>query len=273
MKIGSYEIRPVLDGTVQIPVQMMYPSLTDEDWAPHRNLLTAEGNIEMSTGGFLVTGNGTVALVDVGAGVVEAMPDFGGKLIESLATLGYKPEDVTDVVFSHLHFDHIGWASVDGTVTFGNATYRCHAKDWDYFITRGMPQPDTTGFLGLPSTTEHWMGPVTDRIEAWEGDTTIRPGIDVRDAPGHTDGSSLVIISSGTERAILLGDAVHCPAELLEIEWEGVADVDPDLARKTREALAREFEGTDIPLAAAHFPGLQFGRLLKGEGKSAWVFD
>jgi glyoxylase-like metal-dependent hydrolase (beta-lactamase superfamily II) len=273
MKIGNYEIRPVIDGAMKIPVQMMFPKLSDDDWLPHKDLLTDDGRIEMATGGFLVTGNGTVALVDVGAGAVEAMPEFGGKFMESLGALGFKPEDVTDVLFSHLHFDHIGWASIDGAAAFPNATYRCHAKDWDYFMTRAIPQPPTTEVMGLPSATEHWMGPVTDRIEMWDGDANILPGVDVRDAPGHTDGSALIVISSGTDRAVLLGDAVHCPAELLESEWEGVADVDPDLAKKTREALAKEFEGTDIPLAAAHFPGLQFGRLLKGEGRAAWVFD
>ena len=66
---------------------------------------------------------------------------------------------------------------------------------------------------------------------------------------------------------MLLGDVVHCPVELLDDEWAGMSDVDPELALRTRVALARELEGTDVPVAAAHFPGLQFGRLLLGEGK------
>ncbi|HVM64949.1 MAG TPA: hypothetical protein VMU14_08820, partial [Acidimicrobiales bacterium] len=68
-------------------------------------------------------------------------------------------------------------------------------------------------------------------------------------------------------------DVVHCPVELLEDEWEFIADVDKDLARRTREALAREFEGTDVPMSAAHFPDMRFGRLLPGEGQRSWVFD
>jgi hypothetical protein len=51
-----------------------------------------------------------------------------------------------------------------------------------------------------------------------------------------------------------------------------VGDVDKALAARTREALARELEGTDIPVAAAHFPGLRFGRLLAAEGRRQWVF-
>jgi hypothetical protein len=72
---------------------------------------------------------------------------------------------------------------------------------------------------------------------------------------------------------MLLGDVVHCPVELLDEEWAGVGDLDPELAKRTRNALARELEGTDTPVAAAHFPGLVFGRLLAGEGRRNWVVD
>ena len=82
-----------------------------------------------------------------------------------------------------------------------------------------------------------------------------------------------MVVSSGADRALLLGDAVHCPVELLDDEWATIGDVDPDLATRTRIALAKELEGSDIPVAAAHFPGLQFGRLLSGEGRRRWVVD
>jgi hypothetical protein len=71
---------------------------------------------------------------------------------------------------------------------------------------------------------------------------------------------------------MLIGDVVHCPVELLDDEWAGLADVDPVAAQRARNALAAELEGTDVPVAAAHFPGLQFGRLLAGEGKRGWTF-
>jgi hypothetical protein len=60
--------------------------------------------------------------------------------------------------------------------------------------------------------------------------------------------------------------------ELTEPDWETVFDVDPALAQRTREALAREIEGTDVPVTAAHFPGMRFGRLLRGSGPSRWTF-
>src|SRR5262249_47648687 len=90
---------------------------------------------------------------------------------------------------------------------------------------------------------------------------------------GHTPGSTIIVLSSGTARAMLIGDVVHCPVELIDDEWAGLADVDPAMAQRARASLAAEVEGTDVPVAAAHFPGLQFGRLLVGNGRRTWRFD
>ncbi len=82
-----------------------------------------------------------------------------------------------------------------------------------------------------------------------------------------------MVVSSGSEKAMLLGDVVHCPVELIEDDWEALFDVDPTLARTTREILARELEGTNVQLAAAHFPGLEFGRLLQGTPARRFVYS
>jgi glyoxylase-like metal-dependent hydrolase (beta-lactamase superfamily II) len=270
MNVGDFEILPVVDGAMKVPVALFFPNVTEDQWEPHQQFL-ADGNmLDMPVGGFLVRGPDRLALVDVGMGYVAKMPEMGGKLLDSLAQLGHAPQDITDVLFSHLHFDHIGWTSRDAKPVFPNATYRCHSKDWDHFITQGIPQGPFADYLELPGT-DSWLGPVADRFEMWDGDATVLPGIDVRDAPGHTPGSTVMVVSAGAERALLLGDAVHCPAELMENEWEILGDVDPQVAQRTREALAREYEGTDIPIAAPHFPDMQFGRLLPAQGRMSWV--
>jgi hypothetical protein len=112
---------------------------------------------------------------------------------------------------------------------------------------------------------------VTERIEPWAESSALLPGVDVRLAAGHTPGSGIIVISSGEARAILLGDVAHCPVELLDDEWSGLGDVDPAMAKRTRTALMREYEGQDIPITASHFPGLQFGRVISAEGKRRWV--
>ena len=80
---------------------------------------------------------------------------------------------------------------------------------------------------------------------------------------GHT----CVVISSGQDRALLLGDAVTCPLQLDEPTWHSVADVDPALADRTRERLWRELEEDRTTGVGAHFPELQFGRVLPGTAR------
>lgn len=122
-----------------------------------------------------------------------------------------------------------------------------------------------------PEQEAELLAPIADRFEQWSGSGPLLAGLDTLEAPGHTPGSTVMVVSDGAERAMLLGDVVHCPIELVDDEWQAMFDVDPELARRTRVALNRELEGSDIPVAAAHFPGLEFGRLLPATGRRRWV--
>ena len=269
MRVGSIEITPVTDGSGAMPPSMLFPA-TEEQWLPHRRFLDDNGMVPMEIGGFLVRGaEDRVALVDLGLGPMGGSLGMG-HFMESLTKLGISTTDVTDVLFTHLHIDHIGWAVTDGVPTFENATYRCDRADWEYFIDPGgAEQTPLASMMGAPTEAE-LLAPVVDRFDIWD-EGTLLPGVTVTSAPGHTPGSTVIVISSGPERALLIGDVAHCPVELLDPEWEVLSDVDPDLARRTREALAREYEGTDVPMAASHFEGMQFGRLLPAEGRRQWV--
>jgi len=187
-----------------------------------------DGRLPFTMGGFLVRGGDRVVLVDAGLGEGEMMGIKAGALLESLAALGVAPDDVTDLVFTHLHIDHIGWASADGRIVFPNATYRCAPNEWEHFMVdhRG----DEAAVLE----------PATERFEHWTPGDTIAPGLDTLATPGHTPGSTTLVLSSGTERVMFLGDVVHCPVQLEDDEWAALFDVDPDLARRTRTALAKE---------------------------------
>jgi len=272
MKVGNITIDAVSDGSILAPATLAFNRPNEEDWAQHQQFLDENGQITFAMGGFLVRDGTRTVLIDVGIGP-HADPSRTGTFMESLATLGVAPADVDDVVLTHLHFDHVGWASDREKPLFPNATYRCHQDDWDFFMGP-EPYDDSLGvqLMGGQMAVE-LLPALTGRLETWSDDGSLLPGLDVRGAPGHTPGSTVVTISSGNERAVLLGDVVHCPVELLEDDWEMIGDVDKALAQRTRVALGRELEGTDVPIAAAHFPGLQFGRLLAGEGLRHWAFD
>jgi glyoxylase-like metal-dependent hydrolase (beta-lactamase superfamily II) len=193
-----------------------------------------------------------------------------GWLAGNLERAGVRPEEITDVVLSHLHPDHMGWVARDGAPFFPKAKLWAHQADVDLFL--GENNPDETTFkvmLGVDSTKER-MKPVHSQIQTWDRDCTIAPGIDLRHLPGHTPGSSITVISSQEERAMILGDVIHCPLELVDDDFAIMADIDPQMAKESKAVVRREIEGTTVHVSSTHFPGLEFGRLLSGKGKRYW---
>ncbi len=289
-----------------------WPDEGSSMWQQQHGMFRTGGLIESTVGGFLVRSGDRLALVDAGLGPAlpagyrppaiavdddddpiigplraQGVPeeqlrrladDLGrievaqGQLPASLRANGVEPDEVTDLIFTHLHFDHIGWASAGGSVFFPNATIRCASADLEHFLP-GTPEDFFTVQVYGATTAAEKLGPVLDRVETWETDGGLLPGVDVRLAPGHTPGSSVVVISDRDRRALLLGDIIHCPLELMDDDFNLLVDHDQALADSVREAYARELEGSDVPVAASHFPGLQFGRLLPGDGTRRWTFD
>ena len=289
-----------------------FPPADSPLMADQHGMITPDGLVESTLGAFLVRTADRIVLVDAGAGqpisggYVPPAIDFAdpadpiagalrargleageladavvadlragdivqGGLPDSLTALGVRADEVTDVVFTHLHFDHIGWASAHGAPFFTHATFRCAAADLRYFLDGPDEEQFVSGLYRAPTASDR-LAPVLDRVETWEADQTLLPGIDVRLAPGHTPGSSVVVVSDGTDRALLLGDMVHCPLELMDDDFNLLVDHDQELANRVREAYARELEGSDTVATAAHFPGLRFGRLLRGEATRRWTF-
>lgn len=169
---------------------------------------------------------------------------------------------VTDVVFTHMHADHVGWSTVRGRVTFPRATYRVHAADWTYFMTGPEADP----------ALQETLAPVAERLETFDEETELVPGLRARPAPGHTPGSTVYVVSDAGERALLLGDVVHTVAELTDPEWEGMFDVDRSAATAMRKHIADELAATGDAFAPAHFPELAFGRLVTVDGMRRFLW-
>lgn len=83
----------------------------------------------------------------------------------------------------------------------------------------------------------------------------------------------MVVVSDGSARAMLLGDIIHCPLELMDDDFDLLVDHDQGLANRVRQAYASELVGSGTPAAAAHFPDLRFGRLLPSQATRWWTFD
>ena len=85
---------------------------------------------------------------------------------------------------------------------------------------------------------------------------------------------SVTSLRLDAKHAIVLGDALHCPAQLTELEWEFLYDVDAALARKTRAALVEEASQPNTALLPCHFADMQAARLLPaGDAAPQWVFS
>jgi glyoxylase-like metal-dependent hydrolase (beta-lactamase superfamily II) len=227
------------------------------DWARFPELLHSDGTLELTMGGYLAMGFGRLVLVDAGVGPEPLGPLTGGELPARLRAAGFEPQEVTDVVFTHIHGDHVGWASLNDRPYFSRATYRCHSAEVGHARA-------THGFGRLE--------PAIDRLETFDSDITLAPGLDVRLSEGHTPGSCTAIFSGMGTKLLLMGDAVHCVHELLEPQWDGIIDHDPVRAKQTRQSLALELERTGAYGAGGHFPGLQFGRLLS-VAERKWTFE
>jgi glyoxylase-like metal-dependent hydrolase (beta-lactamase superfamily II) len=266
VKVGDIEVVGVFDGYGYEEARevLLNPEAQDADpWARHESELDDQGRLKFVLGGFLVRTGDRVVLVDAGAGTINNGQYQGGQLLNSLREHGVAPEDVTDVVFTHLHFDHVGWATTKGEVVFRNATYRAHEADWAHFVD----SPDAA-----PGAVRK-LSPVKPQLETFGGEAALAPGLNARPAPGHTPGSTVYIVSSGSERALLLGDVVHSTIELLEPGWEFAFDVDRATARTTRQRITAELSDSQDPAAAAHFPAPQFGRLVRAQaGGPRWIF-
>jgi glyoxylase-like metal-dependent hydrolase (beta-lactamase superfamily II) len=261
VKVGDIEILPVLDGTGrEVAAEVLSRPGVADAWACHAEHVDADGVLTLPLGGFLVRTGERVVVVDAGVGGINNGKYTGGGFLDSLRSHGVRPEDVTDVVFTHLHFDHVGWSSRKGVVVFPNATYRAHAADWAHFVTDGDgEQPPEPGAVRK-------LAPLEPRLELFEADGPLAPGFDARHTPGHTPGSTVYVVSGGGERALLLGDVVHSVVELAEPDWEAVFDVDPAAASAARNQLADEVADTPDLVVGAHFPELRFGRVLRAGG-------
>lgn len=275
--VGDLEVTFVPDGAICTTPESSYPGSPEALWRANPHLLDEEGRFVMSLGALLVRSGERLLLLDLGWGPTkESIVDpetgatdgwiAGGALLEHLEACGVRPEDVDTVLFSHLHRDHTGWLGRDGEPCFPNADHLVAEAEWTYWTT--------TGTLGVgPAPTKEQLDVLAERVGFVADAETPVPGVDVLATPGHTPGHCSFVLSSGTDRAVVLGDAVHCPIELLEPELAFVADVDPALAQRTRQQIEAELLRPDTVAAGPHFADLVFGRLLPGQGRRSWLFS
>lgn len=263
MKVGSIQIVPIIDGTAYEPWRDAVQHPEGNAWECPQHAPDERGRLRFDIGSFLIRAGDRTALVDTGGGMFSSEGTTTGALLDNLRAQGVNPEDVTDVLFTHMHWDHIGWSTQGDEITFPNATVHVHQDDWAHFVT---------GDTAVEKIREVAL-PLEPRISPFSTEGELIPGVLGRPAPGHTPGTTIYIVHDAGERALLLGDAVHTVGELTEPEWFGMWDVDREAARAMRDRLARELIATGDPFAPAHFPELSFGRLASVDGLRRFTWE
>lgn len=283
--IGDIEVTFVPDGYIYSDAIPSFPGSSPELWSANPHLLDEAGLVVMSLGALLIRTAGKLVMVDLGWGPSSmefSRPDGstaggigGGRMLDNLAALGVRPANVDAVLFSHLHSDHTGWivdpaTSTDrgdepGRALFANAEHCLSQAEWDYWSSR---KPEDPG----PRPTAEQLAVLASRLSVIDDGDNPFPGINAMATPGHTPGHLSFVLSSADQRAVVLGDAVHCPIEIQQPELTFVTDVDPALAQRTRAHIEAELLTPGTVAAAPHFADLVFGRLMPGQGRASWQF-
>lgn len=266
IQVGNVELAALSDGGFERPPQQFMPDVPVQAWEPYRaQHLDADGNIRLNLGCFLVRSGGRTVLVDTGiGGRGGGFPP--GRLMDELKAVGVAPEQIEQVVITHMHFDHIGWNTVDRNgrpeVTFPRARYVIQRREWEYW----------SGEESAKQTMETLCYPVERAGQLDLVDAEHRPTAELTmlSTPGHTPGHVSILIRSGGEGAVILGDVAHNPVQVTEPDWSIVADVDKDLGRQSRHALWERIAAEGLRVAAGHFRPDSFGRFVRLEGKQMW---
>lgn len=194
-------------------------------------------------------------IVKVGQDVLLFDTGFGGDrghLVKSMAEAGVKPEDVTAVLITHFHPDHIGGLVKGGEAAFPNARLMVPRVEVEAMAQAAMTF--IPAYAGRLHTFE-WEHPVSDGVVALE-------------AAGHTPGHTVFELDAGGGKLWILGDLIHFGAiQLPRPEVAVTYDTDPVKAVAARKRIFDMAAERGVTVAAMHLPFPGVGTLSKsGEG-------
>lgn len=270
--IGDVQVTALSDGTVPQDLHKILHGITDEKIDEHLAYGYQTNPVELSVNAFLLEIGDKLALVDTGAGQLFG-PGLGDQLLKSLQAAGVKPEQITDVLLTHVHSDHMGGLTRDGQMVFPNATVHVGKPDVDFFLDPQNAEQanyDQHYFDQAEKILEPYVK--AGKIDAFDKTTEVLPGLTASLHPGHTPGSAFFTLEGEGQTLTFVGDIVHAAAVQLPDPSVTIAyDVNPEEARNVRsEAFAEFAEQRDL-VAIPHMPFPGVGHLRKNGESYEWV--
>ncbi|MDP2698928.1 MBL fold metallo-hydrolase [Thalassospira sp.] len=260
MMLGDIEITALSDGTIALPFNELYLNTTPE----HVDLALAAAfrgsPTHTSVNAYLVNFGERLVLLDAGTGDM-----FGpqlGKLPANLRAAGYAPDQIDDIVLTHIHTDHSGGLVLNDQVVFPNAIVHAPRRDVDFWLDPAQKAAASDDLKPMFDQAVAACQPYIDagRFKTFDDNAAPLPGLvssTLRN--GHTPGHSALTIESKGEKFVYWGDITH--GDVLQFDEPGVAiafDIDSDQAVRSRQAAFDEAVAEKYWIAGAHiaFPGI-----------------
>ena len=184
-------------------------------------------------------------LIDAGTGdkQLKYLAYYGFKGVidfeSELGKSGYECSDITDVIFTHLHFDHCGGATrfgADGEsveLVFPNATHWVSQTQWDNFMHPNVRESDSYFAENMiPISTAGKLKLVTEN-------QLVCPELEIRIFNGHTVGQLVSYIHLGSKTLVYVGDVIPLAANV-PLSWISSYDVFPLTAMEEKKVLLDE---------------------------------
>ena len=264
--LGSATISTISDGTITLPGSLSFdtsmPSSELEvilkDFDLSKDELTRECNLTLYESGT------KKVLFDAGAGV-----DFlsgMGNIVESLEAIDLSTDDITDVVFTHAHPDHI-WGVLDDfdDLTFQNANYHMGRTEWEYWFDPETVNKVREDRVAMAVGAKRRLEALEGNINLFDNNDEITDGIKALLTPGHSPGHMSFEVGKSSQKALVIGDALNNHhVAFRKPEWTSAGlDQDPNLAADTRKKLLEKIVLEQLKVVGFHLPNGGIGHVEK----------
>jgi len=275
-RVGGAHLAVVSDGVCYMDAGAVMGVVPRTVWEPIAGPPPVRNTFGLSLNSLLIRSGGKIILVDTGIGAklderqrTLHYPGDYGHLLRRLQALGVQPNNVDAVVNTHLHFDHCGWntANVHGRSlpTFPRAKYYIQRGEFDV----AMHPNERTRSAYLTDN----FAPLADsgQIELVDGEAQVTPDVRIVPTPGHTADHASVVISSGGETAIFVGDLAQHGVQLERSAWISAFDILPLVSLETKKSLLGRAvrDGALVVSVHADYPGT--GRLVEANGRRRFM--
>jgi glyoxylase-like metal-dependent hydrolase (beta-lactamase superfamily II) len=256
-KVGDLEVITVSDGNLQMPTSFLFPGqpaevlqkLYADEGQPFDLMAKPPLNITI-----VKSGSETI-IIDTGAGT--NFMDSAGKLADSLQAANVDPASITKVVLTHGHPDHL-WGAIDDfddTERFSNATYVIGAREWDYWTNADLVDSTPDDGKGMAAGTQRILKRLENKMQRLNAGDAIAAGLTFLPTHGHTPGHMSVMLESGSERLLVLGDSINnAVVNFARPDWPFGPDVDKEQAIQTRLSLLSMLASDKLRVIGYHLP-------------------